>query len=48
MKFAFLNEVLEEEVYIEQPFDYEVKGQEASTKVEEGPLWVKASTKSIE
>ena len=28
VKFAFLNEVIEEEVYIEQPQGYEVKGKE--------------------
>ena len=48
VKFAFLNEFLEEEVCIEQPLGYVVKRHEDSFEIEESSLRVKASTKGME
>ena len=46
VKSAFLNGVLDEEVYIEQPPEYMKIGE--GTKIEEGTLRVEASTASME
>ncbi|KAI5310989.1 hypothetical protein L3X38_026278 [Prunus dulcis] len=41
VKLAFLNEVLKEEVYIEQPEGFEVKGVEDKRSISEATLYVK-------
>ena len=54
VKSTFLNGVLEEEVYVEQPLRYMRRGEEAkrrreeSVEIEEGTLWLEASSTSME
>ena len=44
-KSAFLNDYLEEEVYVEQPQGYEVLGQEHKVyRMKKGTLWLEASS----
>ena len=47
-KSAFLNGLLKEEVYLEQPPGYVKIGEEKNTKIEEGALRVEASTTGME
>ena len=49
VKSAFLNGFLKEEVYIEQPKGYIVKGHEDKVlKLKKGSLWIEASSESVE
>lgn len=49
VKSTFMNWYLKEEVSIKKPLGYWMKGQEDKVLiVEEGNLWVNASTKSTE
>ena len=43
VKTAFLNGVIEEEVYIEQPQGFEVEDKRTHV-IEEGPVWPKATS----
>ena len=45
VKTTFMNGIIEEEVYIEQPQGFEVEKQsDSQLQVEEGPVWPEASS----
>ena len=47
VKTAFLNGIIQEEIYIEQPQGFEIHERVSCLQVEEGPLWAEASSKSL-
>ena len=44
VKTIFLNGIIYEEVYVEQPQGFEIHGRESCMQAEESPLWAEASS----
>ena len=47
VKTTFLHGDLEEEIYMQQPEGYEVKGKEISVHVKEELVWLKIGSKAV-
>ena len=44
VKTAFLNGIIQGEIYIEQPRGFEIRERASFLQVEEDPLWAEASS----
>ena len=44
VKTAFLNGIIQEEIYIEQPHGFEIHDRETCMQAKECPLWAEASS----
>ena len=47
VKTTFMNGVVEEEVYVEQPQGFETHDKETRVQIEESLIWLEASSKNV-
>jgi hypothetical protein len=47
VKTTFLNSVIEEELYVEQPQGFETHDSQTRVQIEESLVWIKASTQGM-